>query len=70
MRASMQRRGELVAEDEQTLVMTLYFTHEVQLMLERAGFVDVELRAGYTDAAPTSADDFVVFLARKPTAET
>jgi len=70
MRALMRRDGELVAEDEHVLVMTLYFTHEVQLMLERAGFVDVELRAGYTDAAPTSADDFVVFLARKPTAET
>jgi len=70
MRASMRRDGELLVEDEHVLVMTLYFTHEVQLMLERAGFVDVELRAGYTGAAPTSGDDFVVFLARKPMGET
>jgi hypothetical protein len=45
--------------------MTLYFTHEVKLMLEQAGFRDVELRAGYTDAAPAPDDDFVVFIARK-----
>lgn len=66
MRASMRRDGELVAEDEHVLVMTLYFTHEIVLMLEQAGFVDVDLYAGYMDAAPTSDDDFVVFHARKP----
>jgi hypothetical protein len=69
MRASMRRDDELVAEDEHVLAMTLYFTHEVQLMLERAGFVDIELRAGYTDASPTRDDDFVVFHARKPVDE-
>ena len=69
MHASMQSDGKLVAEDEQVLVMTLYFTHEVKLLLEQAGFVDVELRAGYTDAAPTSDDDFVVFIAKKPVVE-
>ena len=42
-----------------------YFTHELRLLLERAGFVDVELRAGYEDWPPTSDDDFVVFVARK-----
>ena len=66
MRASMRREGELVAEDEHVLVMTLYFTHEIQVMLEQAGFVDIELRAGYEDRAPTGDDDFVVFVARKP----
>jgi len=40
--------------------------HEVGLLLEQAGFVDVELRAGYEDRPPTGDDDFVVFLARKP----
>jgi len=66
MRASMRRDGELLAEDEHVLVMTLYFTHEIVLMLGQAGFVDVELRAGYTDAPPTRDDDFVVFFAKKP----
>ncbi len=46
--------------------MTLYFTHEIELMLASAGFVDVELRAGYEDRPPTADDDFVVFIARKP----
>ena len=45
--------------------MTLYFTHEIVLMLERAGFVDIRVEAGYTGAEPTSDDDFVVFVARK-----
>jgi SAM-dependent methyltransferase len=66
MRAWMWRDDRLVAEEEHTLELNMYFTHEVQLLLERAGFVDVELRAGYEDRAPTSDDDFVVFVARKP----
>jgi SAM-dependent methyltransferase len=65
MRAEMRRDGDAIAKDEHVLKMTLYFTHEVKLMLEQAGFRDVELRAGYTDAAPTPDDDFVVFIARK-----
>jgi len=67
MRAWMWREGELVAEEEHMLVMTLYFTHELRLLLEQAGFVDLELRAGYEDRPPTGDDDFVVFVARKPT---
>ena len=66
MRAWMWRDGELAAEEEHVLEMTLYFTHEVRLLLEQAGFVEVELRAGYEDRPPTSDDDFVVFIARKP----
>jgi SAM-dependent methyltransferase len=65
MRAWMWRDGELVAEEEHELRMTVYFTHELELMLERAGFTDIELQAGYTGAAPTSDDDFVVFVARR-----
>jgi SAM-dependent methyltransferase len=65
MRASMWRDGELVAEEEHTLEMTLYFTHEVALLLEQAGFSSVELRAGYRNEPPSGEDDFVVFLARK-----
>jgi len=58
--------GERVAEEEHTLAMTLYFTHEIVLMLERAGFVDVTVRAALTDAEPTGADDFLVCTARRP----
>jgi hypothetical protein len=43
----------------------MYFPHEISLMLERAGFTDVTMRAGHTVAEPTAEDDFVVFFARK-----
>jgi len=68
MQAFMWRDGELVAEDEQLLTLTFYFKDEIVLMLERAGFVDVTVRAALTDAQPTAADDFLVFTARKPAA--
>lgn len=66
LRASLWKGDELAAEEEHELAMTLYFTHELELLLERTGFVDIEVRGGYTDAAPSRDDDFVVFLARKP----
>jgi hypothetical protein len=56
---------EQLAEEERRIAMTMYFTDETVLMLERAGFVDVELRAGYEHRAPTPDDDFVVFIAKK-----
>ncbi len=65
MKAATLRDGKRVVEEDHLLRMTMYFTSELVLMLERAGFSDVELRAGYRDAPPTSGDDFVVFIARK-----
>jgi SAM-dependent methyltransferase len=66
MRAALWEDGRRSREEEHVLTMTLYFTHELVLMLERAGLVDVELRAGYRDEPPTADDEFVVFVARKP----
>jgi SAM-dependent methyltransferase len=66
MRAYMWRDGELVGEEEHRLTMRLYFRDELVLLLERAGFVDIDVRAGYTGAEPTADDDFLVFVARKP----
>jgi SAM-dependent methyltransferase len=65
MRAWMWRDDELVAEEEHLLRLTLYFKEELVLMLERAGFVDVEVRGQYNDADPTPEDDFLVYVARK-----
>ena len=48
-----------------TSTMTLYFRDELVLMLERAGFVDVEVRGQYNDAEPTPEDDFLVYVARR-----
>jgi len=64
LRVGQWRDGELVAEEEHRLDMTMYFTHEVALLLELAGFQEVETRAGHEDRPPTADDDFVVFLAR------
>jgi hypothetical protein len=64
-RRGLWREGELVAEEEHVLEMTLYFKDEIVLMLERTGFRDVEVRAAYADAEPTREDDFLVFIARK-----
>ena len=68
-RVFMRQDGELVAEEEHTIAMTLYFTHEVVLMLERAGFVDIQVRGALSDRDPTADDDFVVFIAKKPMGE-
>jgi SAM-dependent methyltransferase len=66
MHAEMWRDEQIVADETHILKMTVYFTHELSLMLERTGFEDVVLRGGYRDAEPTSEDDFVVFIATKP----
>jgi SAM-dependent methyltransferase len=66
MRADMWRDGEHVAAEEHVLTMSMYFTHELVSLLELIGFVDVTLRADYTDEEPGPNTDFVVFIARKP----
>ena len=66
MRGFIWRDGRLVEQDEQVLRSTYYFPNELRLMIERAGFADVEMRAAYTDDPPNSDTEFVVFIARKP----
>lgn len=60
------RDGELIAEDEYVLTLMLYFKDEIVLMLERAGFADVTVRAALTGAQPTATDDFLIFTAVRP----
>jgi SAM-dependent methyltransferase len=66
MRALLWRDGQLVAEEQQTIQITLYFRNEILLMLAHVGFTDVAVRAGYSEAPATAADTTVVFVARKP----
>ena len=42
----------------------MYFPTELVLLLERAGFADVEVRGDHNDMQPTPDDDFLVYLAR------
>jgi SAM-dependent methyltransferase len=66
MRGFMWRDGRLVEQDEHALRMSLYFMNELQLMLDRAGFTDIEVRGDYGDEEPTADTEVVVFTARKP----
>lgn len=63
--ALLWQDGELVTEEEGTLKETFYATDELELMLEQAGFADIEVRGALSDRPPTSEDDFVVFIAKK-----
>jgi SAM-dependent methyltransferase len=65
MRASMWRDGALVAEESHGIDLMFYFRDELVLMLERAGFRDIDVRGGYDDAEPTPQHRFLVFSARK-----
>ena len=55
MRAALWREGRLIAQEEHTFQATLYFRNELLLMLAQAGFADVAVRAGYSDAPATAA---------------
>ena len=65
IRAARWRGDALLAEEERELSVSLYFTNEIVLMMERCGFRDVAVEAGYTGAEPTAADGFLVFIGRK-----
>lgn len=58
------RGDELLSSEERRMRERFFFPLQLRLMLERAGFRDIEMKAGYEDRAPTSEDAFVVFLAR------
>ena len=65
MQAFMWRDGELVAEEAHLLTMRAYFRNELVLLLENAGFSDIEVCGHHNDAEPTGDDDFLVFVARR-----
>lgn len=65
LRALMWRDGVLVGEETHRLTTRLYFRDELVLMLERTGFVDIDVRAGYSGAQPTGEEAFLVFTARR-----
>ena len=66
MRAEMWRNGEQVAEEDHSLTMRMYFKDELLLMLENAGFGDIEVCGDYTDQPATGDHETLVFIARKP----
>jgi SAM-dependent methyltransferase len=65
IRALLWRDAELVAEEEGSLKETFYSMGELELLLEKTGFAEIEVRGALTDRPPTADDDFVVFIAQK-----
>jgi SAM-dependent methyltransferase len=65
MRGFMWREGRLVQQDEHVIKMTVHFPYELKMMLERSGFVDVQMRGNLTDDEPTADTESIVYIARK-----
>jgi SAM-dependent methyltransferase len=63
--ASRWRGGSLIAEERHRLTSNLYFCAELVMMIERAGFTDVQVRGEYNDLAPTAEDSFLVYVATR-----
>ena len=63
--AERWRNGTLELEEDRTLNIGLYFRNELLLMLERIGFRNIVVYGEHSEVAPTSNDDFLVFVATK-----
>jgi len=57
------RDGSLIAQERHQLTSNLYFCGELVMMLERAGFTEVEVRGEYNDLPPTADDTFLIYVA-------
>ena len=65
MRALLWRDGELEREEERELHTNMYFRDELLLMLEAAGFSDVEVQDGYSGNPATADSTNLMYIARK-----
>jgi SAM-dependent methyltransferase len=59
--ARLIRDGEPIREERREIAISVYFEQELRLILELAGFSDVELQAGYT-GRPATADDAEILV--------
>lgn len=66
VRARRWRDGEMLEQEEHRIVLPEYFAQEILLMLDTAGFTDVEIQGRYTGVPATRDDATVVFVARRP----
>ena len=65
IRVALWHAGQLVAEEEHSLLGSHYFRNEVLLLLAQAGFRDVTIHEGYSGSAAERQRAMVVFVARK-----
>ena len=65
MRARLWHDGLIVTEEGYSLKECWYFAQEILLMLDDAGFRDVQVQGNYTGRKANADDGMVVFVARK-----
>jgi SAM-dependent methyltransferase len=65
IRAILWRDGEVVDQEEYTLLERLYFRNELLGMLALAGFQDVKVFAEYTDRPASTDSEILIYVARK-----
>ena len=65
IRARLWRDGKLLTEEIHTQKVEDYSKHELILMLERAGFGDIQLYGDHSDEPATADHGVLVFVARK-----
>jgi len=65
-RYELSRAGEIINTELHTLRLRWYFTHELTLMLESAGFADVFIHGDYSDSPATAQSSETVYAATKP----
>lgn len=65
MRTLLWQDGKVVSENEYTLLENVYFTPEMEEMLQRAGFRVEGMEGNYEERDARSDDKVIVFLARK-----
>ena len=65
IRAILWRDGQLVEQEEDTLLERLYFRNELLAMLTLAGFHDIDVLGDYTENTATLGSGILVYIARK-----
>lgn len=65
MRARLWRNGELIEEQIHTQRYEEYGKNELVMLLENAGFADIQIRGDYHDEPATPDHTDLIFLARK-----
>ncbi len=64
-RVILWREGQVVQQEEHTLLERLYFKNELVAMLAAAGFREVEVCDGYTGDCASPGSEILVYIARK-----
>jgi len=65
IRVQKRMEGRVLAEEERTLVSNFYFRNELVAILEKAGFREIAVYAGYSQQSATADDEDLVYIAVK-----